>query len=182
MPSGWLQWSKWSARLTIKNNAASMTETSGKPATSLRLRSDQVSGLMLVALALYVWWMNRVYPVGTLAEPGPGYVPLLLAIFLGAMGVLVVVRGSASQPFAEIQWSEASRAIAILIACGAAAYALERLGYRITVAALLIFFLGVMERRKPMMVATVALGFSLLTFYLFATLLRVPLPVSAWGV
>ncbi len=158
-----------------------MTESPAPPAKR-QLRSDQISGLMLAALALYVWWMNRAYPIGTLAEPGPGYVPLLLAIFMGAMGLLVVLGGGKSQPLAAMEWSEAKRAVALLVACGVAAYALERLGYRITMAALLIFFLGVMERRKPMMVAGVGIGFSVVTYYLFATLLRVPLPVSPWGV
>jgi hypothetical protein len=157
-----------------------MTQPSDPPAKR-QLRSDQVSGLMLAALALYVWWMNRAYPIGTLAEPGPGYVPLLLAIFMGVMGVLVALGGGKSEPLAAMEWTEAKRAFALLVACGVAAFALERLGYRITMAALLIFFLGVMERRKPMMVAAVGIGFSLVTYYLFATLLRVPLPVSPWG-
>jgi hypothetical protein len=152
------------------------------PSRGWQLRSDQVSGLMLVALALYVGWMNRAYPIGTLSEPGPGYVPLLLAIFMAAMGLLVAVGGGLSTPLADLEWTEAKRAVALLVACGVAAYALERLGYRITMAALLIFFLGVMERRKPLMAAAVGAGFSLLTYYLFATLLRVPLPVSPWGV
>ncbi len=146
-----------------------------------QLRSDQISGLMLLALALYVSWMNRAYPLGTLSEPGPGYVPLLLAIFMGAMGLLVALNGGKSEPLATMEWTEVKRAIALLIACSVAAYALERLGYRITIAALLVFFLGVMERRKPMMVALVGVGFSFITYYLFATLLRVPLPVSPWG-
>ena len=146
-----------------------------------QLRSDQISGLMLLALALYVWWMNRAYPIGTLSEPGPGYVPLLLSIFMGAMGLLVALNGGKSEPLAMMEWTEAKRAIALLLACSVAAYALERLGYRITMAALLVFFLGVMERRKPMMVALVGVGFSFITYYLFATLLRVPLPVSPWG-
>lgn len=152
------------------------------PDSKRQLRSDQVSGLMLVALAVYVGWMNRAYPIGTLAEPGPGYVPLLLAIFMGVMGLLVALSGGKSMPLAAMEWTEAKRAIALLVACGVAAYALERLGYRITMAALMIFFLGVMERRKPLMVASVGIGFSLITFYVFATVLRVPLPVSPWGV
>jgi len=159
-----------------------MAEEQASATGGRQLRADQVSGLMLVALALYVWWMNRAYPVGSLSEPGPGYVPLLLAIFMGAMGLLVALSGSKSIPLAALEWTEAKRAVALLIACGTAAYALERLGYRITMAALLVFFLGVMERRKPIMVATVGVGFSLVTFYVFATLLRVPLPVSPWGV
>ena len=157
-----------------------MTDTTNPP-QQRGLRSDQVSGLMLVALALYVWWMNRAYPLGTLAEPGPGYVPLLLAIFMGAMGLLVVLSGGKSMPLAQMEWTDAKRAVALLVACGVAAYALERLGYRITMAALLVFFLGVMERRKPLMVATVGIGFACVTYYVFATLLRVPLPVSPWG-
>ena len=62
-----------------------------------RRRSDQASGLMLVALAGYVAWENRVYPLGTLQEPGPGYVPLLIAVFLGAMGLLIALFGGRSR-------------------------------------------------------------------------------------
>jgi putative tricarboxylic transport membrane protein len=153
-----------------------------EPTTARGLRSDQVSGLMLVALALYVGWMNRAYPIGSLQEPGPGYVPLLLAIFLGVMGLLVVIAGGKSTPLSQMEWGESGRALAILVACGMAAYAMERLGFRITMAALLVFFLGVMERRQPVRVAVVSLGFAFIAYYLFATLLRVPLPVSPWGV
>jgi len=159
-----------------------VAEAENQPVAPRRLRSDQLSGLLLVLLALYVWWMNRAYPIGTLSEPGPGYVPLLLAIFMGAMGLLVAVSGGKSMPLGAIEWTEAKRAAALLVACGVAAYALERLGYRITMAALLIFFLGVMERRSPVMVALVGIGFPLLTYYVFATLLRVPLPVSPWRI
>lgn len=152
------------------------------PTSGWKLRSDQLSGMMLLAIALYVSWMNRVYPIGTLSEPGPGYVPLLLALFLGAMGLVVMLSGGRSMPLANMEWTEARRAIALLIACGVAAFTLERLGYRITMAALLVFFLGVMERRKPMMVLAVGIGFPLVTYYIFSTLLRVPLPDSPWGV
>ncbi|MGH8701203.1 MAG: hypothetical protein ACREVR_08555, partial [Burkholderiales bacterium] len=77
------------------------------------LRSDQFSGLMLLALALYVGWENRAYPVGTLADPGPGYLPLLLVIFLRAMGLLIALWGMRSAPLAEMKWTEATRAVLI---------------------------------------------------------------------
>lgn len=145
------------------------------------LRSDQFSGLMLLALALYVGWQNRVYPVGTLSEPGPGYLPLLLAIFLGAMGLLVAAWGGRSAPLAAMKWTEATRAIVILVACGAATLALERIGYRLTVIALLIVLLSVLERKRPLAVALVALGFSFGSYYIVGDLLHVPLPRSPWG-
>jgi len=136
---------------------------------------------MLLALALYVGWQNRVYPVGTLSEPGPGYLPLLLAVFLGVMGLLIALWGVRSAPLATMRWTEAPRAVVILIACGVALLVLERIGYRITVIALLIFFLGVLERKRPVRVALVALGFSFASYYVVGDLLRVPLPRSPWG-
>jgi putative tricarboxylic transport membrane protein len=145
------------------------------------LRSDQFSGLMLIALAVYVGWENRAYPLGTLQEPGPGYLPLLLAVLLGTIGLLVALSGGRSVPLTSIRWSEATRAIVILAVCAAATFALERIGYRLTVIVLLVFFLGVLERRRPLPVALVALGFSLASFYVIGDLLRVPLPRSPWG-
>ena len=145
------------------------------------LRSDQLSGLMLLALALYVGWENRVYPIGTLQEPGPGYLPLLLVVFLGAIGLLIALWGTRSAPLASMKWTEATRAVLILAACAAGTFALERIGYRLTVIVLLVFFLGVVERKRPVPVALVALGFSLASFYVVGDLLHVPLPRSPWG-
>lgn len=152
-----------------------------QPSARGGLRSDQFSGLMLLALALYVGWANRAYPVGTLQEPGPGYLPLVLAIVLGSLGLLTALLGYRSTPLAAMQWTEAKRAVLILVACAAATFALERIGYRITVIALLVFFLGVVERKRPVHVALVALGFAFASFYVLGDLLHVPLPRSPWG-
>ena len=158
-----------------------MSETSSAQGNHRGLRSDQVSGLMLVALALFIGWENRAYPVGTLAEPGPGYVPLMLAAFLAAMGSLIVAWGARSTPLRALTWMETPRAVVILVACGVATFALEPLGYRITIIALLTFFLGVVERRPPLVVGLVAIGFGLASFYVIGDLLHVPLPRSRWG-
>lgn len=146
-----------------------------------RLRNDQLSGLILFALAIFVGWHNREYPLGSLHEPGPGYMPLIVAVFLGAMGLLIAVRGGHSPHVAATPWHEAPRAVVILAACGVATFFLESLGYRITIAALLVFFMGVLERRHPVAVALAAIGFSLISYYLIAIVLRVPLPVGPGG-
>ena len=146
-----------------------------------KLRNDQLSGLMLLALGVFVGWENRTYPLGSLHEPGPGYVPLLIAIFLGVIGLLIALQGRSSKPVAEMQWPEAQRALMIMAACAVATFALEPIGYRITILALFIFFLGVLERKKPLMVLTVAAAFSFLSFYLVGDVLRVPLPRGPWG-
>lgn len=158
-----------------------MSAQAETPASPRGLRSDQFSGLCLLALALYVGWENRAYPIGTLQDPGPGYVPLLLAVFMGATGLLIALWGVKSPALASIKWPEATRAVLILTACAVGAFALERIGYRITVIALLIFFLGVVERRRPLPVALVSFGFGLVSYYVVGDLLHVPLPRSPWG-
>lgn len=145
------------------------------------IKSDQFSGLMLAALAVWIWWLNREFPVGTLSDPGPGYVPLLLAITLGGIGLIVAAFGSRSVALQAIEWPEAGRAAVILIACAVATLALERIGYRLSIMVFLVFFLGVVERKRPWVVALVAAGFSFGSFYVIGNLLRVPLPVGPWG-
>jgi hypothetical protein len=145
------------------------------------IRSDQVSGLVLIALALLIGWFNREFPVGTLADPGPGYVPLLLACALGGIGLLVAVSGTRSEALSAIRWPEATRALIIMVACVAATFALERIGYRLTTAIFLVFFIGIIERKPPLTVVLVAAGFSLASFYVIGDLLKVPLPVGPWG-
>jgi hypothetical protein len=41
---------------------------------------------------------------------------------------------------------------------------------------LLVFMLGVVERKRPLPTLLVACGFAFLSFFLFATLLKVQLP------
>jgi|LNFM01.2.fsa_nt_gb putative tricarboxylic transport membrane protein len=145
------------------------------------LKSDRVSGLVLLALAGLIAWLNREFPLGTLADPGPGYVPLLLAVGLGVIGLLVALLGGRSEALRDIRWTEARRAAVILVACVALTFALERIGYRLSVFAFLVFFLGVVERKKPLAVVLVATGFSLASFHVVAILLGVPLPRGPWG-
>jgi len=145
------------------------------------LRGDHVAGLVFIVLALLVAWENRAYPLGSLSTPGPGYMPLMLASAFGVFGLLIVLRGGASPLLATIDWTESRRAIVLLIACGVATLALERIGYRLTMIALLVFMLGVIERKRPLPTVLVAAGFAFISHFVFATLLKVQLPFGPWG-
>ncbi|MDH3287389.1 MAG: tripartite tricarboxylate transporter TctB family protein [Betaproteobacteria bacterium] len=158
-----------------------MAQDDAQATPKRRVRSDQFSGLMLVAFALYVVWANRVYPVGTVHVPGPGFMPLALAIFFGSMGLLIAAGGARSRPLIEMRWTEAKRAVTILLAAVVGVVALEAVGYRLTIMVLLVFLMGVIERKPPVMVAILSIGFAFLSYYVVADLLLVPLPRSPWG-
>ena len=142
---------------------------------------DRFGGLVLAALALFTLWENRKWPLGSLKNPGPGYVPMLLALLLLGFAILIIVFGGRSGRLSDAGWREWRHAVAILAVCAFMALALERLGYRITIFAALAVLLGAIERQSWLKTAVFSAAFAGLSFYLFATVLRVPLPRGPWG-
>lgn len=143
--------------------------------------ADRVSGAFLLLVSLLVLWESRVLPLGSLRNPGPGYMPALLALALAALSIAIILFGRTSPPVDSIKWGEGKHALAILLACGFAALTLERFGFRMTMVLLLVFLLGAVERLKPLLVLSVSLGLSLVSFWFFHNLLRVPLPRGPLG-
>ena len=145
------------------------------------LTIDQVVGSAFAALSLLVLWETRSIPFGFLAEPGPGWLPMLLAWALLACGIAVAAGGRDGQRMAEVSWPEWRHAVAILGTCAFMALAIERLGYRVTIFVALLVLAGVVEKKGWVAALVFAGGFSLATYYLFNTLLRVPLPQGPFG-
>jgi len=107
--------------------------------------------------------------------------PVVLAILLIAFGMAVFVMGSRASRLAEVGWHEWRHAVAIFAACAFAAWGLERLGYRITMAVVLAFLVLLLERRAWALGLAVTVVMSWGSFYLFDTLLKVPLPRGPFG-
>ena len=146
------------------------------------LTIDQAAGGFFAAFSLLVLWESRSIPFGFLAEPGPGAVPILLAFTLLACSIAVVAGGRATRRLTEVRWTEWRHALVILGACAFMALALERLGYRLTILLALLALAGIVERKGWIASALYAGGFAFGTYYLFDTLLRVPLPKGPFGI
>jgi putative tricarboxylic transport membrane protein len=146
---------------------------------------DRVAGVALALIGLFVVWESllsvRKLPLGTIRTPGPAYVPVLLASLLIVFGIAIVVAGGGARKLRTLDWTEGRHAAGILVACGLAAVLLERLGFRITIAVVLFLLLAGLERKPLVFAAGFALALAFGTFYLFDTLLRVPLPRGPFG-
>ena len=142
---------------------------------------DQVAGSVLAAFSLLVLWECRKIPFGFLAEPGPGAVPLILAIALLAFSIAVIAGGRAGRRFADVRWTEWRHAAAILASCAFMALAIERIGYRLTVLVALLFLTSVVEKKGWIAGAVYAGCFAFGTHYLFNHVLGVPLPQGPFG-
>jgi len=151
------------------------------PPTSAALTTDRAGGGALALLALGVLWESRVLPVGSWREPGPGAVPVGLALVALAFGVALVVRGGSAPPLGGVGWSEAPRALVVVAALVFLALAFERLGYRLSVFVTMLFLVAAVERRPPLAALVYAAGISWGSFFLFSSLLKVPLPRGPFG-
>jgi hypothetical protein len=145
------------------------------------LTTDRISGSILALFALLVLWESRRLPFGTFRLPGPAFVPVLLASLLLIFGVVLTLTAGRASRLSSISWTEWRHAVAILAASIFSVLAIERLGYRLTVLLVLVFLIKAVERRgwalSIMFALTVAFG----SFFLFYTILRVPLPEGPLG-
>jgi hypothetical protein len=142
---------------------------------------DRVAGLALLLFALVVLWEDRVLPLGTVYRPGPGFMPMVLALALAGLALVVMAASRGTPPLASLDWTEKRHAAAILAGSAFVALALERLGYRLTILVLVGFLLWAIERKRPAVALALAIGLSLGTWYVFAGLLKVPLPLGPRG-
>jgi len=149
--------------------------------TARRLTTDRWAGIVLAALAIFVLWESRSIPFGTVKEPGPGVVPALLAVILLVCSLAVIAGGAAAPRVNSLDWSEWRHAVAILGTCAFMALALERLGYRVTMILALLGLLRLVERKGWVPSVVFAVAFSLGSYFLFNTLLRVPMPLGRFG-
>ena len=145
------------------------------------MTTDRVSASVLVLFALLVIWESRVLPLGTFHRPGPAYVPVLLAALLLILGIFLLLTAGRAPSLSSLHWSEWRHALAILLTCAFTVFAIERLGYRLTVLLALIFLVKGVEKRGWISSLTFALCMAFGSYYLFYTLLRVPLPRGPLG-
>ena len=145
------------------------------------LTVDRGAGAVFAAFSALVLWESRKIPFGTMAEPGPGALPVLLALALLACSIAVFAGGRRGERFADIRWTEWRHAVAILGTCAFLALALERLGYRLTIFVALLALVSLVEKKGWIAAIVFAGSFSLGTYFLFDTLLRVPLPKGPFG-
>lgn len=145
------------------------------------LTTDRASGIVLVLFALLVIWESRLLPLGNLRQPGPAFIPILLALLLVLCGILLVLTSGRARSLSSIRWSEWRHTLAIAAVSFGSVFALERLGYRLTVLLILLFLYQLVEKRGWVMSLALSWGLAFGSFFLFHSLLRVPLPLGPFG-
>jgi len=146
----------------------------------MTLRADHVAGGVAIAAALVVLAASGDLPFGTLAFPGAGMMPKLVCALMILFGAVLLARSRASTPFSEIGWSDLPHAVRVLAITAAAVALYTTLGFIVTMS-LMLFALIAFERRNLFAAAAYSLGVSVMTYWLFAYVLKSPLEQGVLG-
>jgi len=145
------------------------------------MTTDRLSAGVLALFALFVMWDSRQLPLGTFRHPGPAYVPVVLAALLLLFAVLILLTAGQAPKLSSLRWTEWRHALAIFVACVFSVFAIERLGYRLSMFLMLGFLVKFVEKRSWISTLIFAFSLSFGSYFLFYTLLRVPLPQGPLG-
>ena len=150
--------------------------------TRFRTKIDWIAGTFLLGLSIYaIIHSYLALPLGTHSNPGPGYMPMLLGIVLGLFALIILATGHRSSNFGDLDWPGFTHAVGIVTCCIFAIFAMERLGYRITILLILLFFFGFLERLNLWVVLVLSAALTFGSYALFHNLLNVPLPLGGFG-
>ncbi len=121
---------------------------------------------------------------GSLARPGPGFFPVVLAAAFSLVCAALLVGparardAEAAAPLPRLGWP---KVVATMAALFIYALVLEPVGFVAATFVLLLFFFRALERQRWLVALGSSLATALLTYLVFRVWLNVQLPAGPWG-
>ncbi|WP_144186017.1 tripartite tricarboxylate transporter TctB family protein [Elioraea rosea] len=141
---------------------------------------DLFAGVMFVAFAAFMLWLNTDHPIGSARRMGPGYMPMLAFGILGVLGVAIVIGGLLTGPnlIGRFAWRDM---VLILLAMVVFGLTVERLGFIVSIA-LCVGIASLAEKVwKPLRVVGLIAFLLALCWFLFIWYLDIRIPVFPWS-
>jgi len=141
----------------------------------------RIASVIFLLFAILVFLESRRYPLGSLDNPGPGFLPMVLGIALGVMSFILIGKSwRANRPLPEKTFWPDRRGFltvcSIFLMLILFTVLLEVTGYLINVFVFFILFLRPISKQKWSWSLTISIGATLIAYGLFERWLMVPLP------
>jgi putative tricarboxylic transport membrane protein len=136
-----------------------------------------------VAVAIVVCYGATRLGLGSVTEPGPGFIFFWSGLLLAALSLIVAtesLRGSA-EPFQEMGRMNWVKIGLVLLSLVLYAFFLERVGFMLTTFVVLSFLLGLIEGTNSGRSFAVAAAAALGSFAIFELWLKIRLPKGIFG-
>ena len=145
-----------------------------------RIRLDHISGLFWLLFGGYVIYESRLYGLGSLTDPGPGFLLFNSGIGLAGLSCLVFIKEIIKPDTESLPvlwegvpwWKPALCFLSLLI------YTLivSHLGFVLTTFLLLVYLFTIGRNERKIMALPIALGTVVIAYLVFDILLQCQLP------
>lgn len=148
----------------------------------LMSRVDRYSASVWLLLSVFVSYQSYKLGMGSLHEPGPGFVFFWTAVIVGLLSLAVVVQSFVGKPGekekeeAVLMKAGAGKVILVLIALFLYALLLEWVGFIIVTLLLMVFLLRVIEKKPWWLTLLTGVTITVAAYLVFETALQSNLP------
>lgn len=146
----------------------------------MKLRADHVAGTAFILFGAGIIALSGDLPAGQLSMPGSGFLPKIVAALTIFFGLLLVLRGGESPHYTELAWDDGKHALLVTSIASLAIWLYTILGFVVTMAAMIVTLLIVIERRHPLRALAYSLGIVTFTYVCFVYGLKTPLPAFSF--
>ena len=149
-------------------------------------RADRISGFFWLFFAILVCIESKRLGLGTLHQPGPGFLFFYASIALGLMSLVVLIRAWMDKEAAETKLTifggqNVSKIVLVLISVFLYAIFMETVGFILVTLLLFIFLLGFIEKKKWWYTLFVSVVVTVIAYLIFEVWLKSQLPRGFLG-
>jgi putative tricarboxylic transport membrane protein len=149
-------------------------------------KADRISSVFWLLFAIFVVIESKRLGLGTLHEPGPGFLFFGASIALGIMSLVILIRAWMSKKAEGTRISifhgeNIFKILLVLISVFLYAFFMETLGFIVVTLLLLIFLLGIIEKKKWGYTIFVSAAVTAVAYLIFEIWLRSQLPKGLLG-
>jgi putative tricarboxylic transport membrane protein len=146
---------------------------------------DQGSSLFWLLLSIFVLLESLRLGIGTLHNPGMGFMPFGASVFLGILSVILFLQASfrkwgadAGPLFSGTLWKSI---LPVLVTMIVYSRLMPVAGYLISTFLLMLFLFWILERKKVWLTFVLSLLSTFVTYYVFSVLLNCQFPSGLFG-
>ena len=142
---------------------------------------DAISGFFFLGLSLFVLWQSLQMEIGTMKEPGAGFVSFYTGLFLAALSLVLIIRGWKPDKEA-LSESHSGPTIIALVALFIYSLIMETTGFVVATFLLVAVLFRLGERRSWWALLGMSFIVTAVAYVLFGIVLKVYFPVGIFGI
>ena len=151
------------------------------------MSKDKLSSLFWLVVGLISTYASFVLGLGSLREPGPGFLPFITGCFISLMALIDIFRSFLQERVMQVKLSELwknvnwHRTIVVILFALGYSFSLEKMGFLISGFLLLFTLLKLVENlswKKSILIPAITIG---ITYSVIQFLLRGNLPKGILG-